>query len=91
MTGEKEISIPYSDLIKISITCKHCTGEITANIAETRQTRLRSDKEQYLCSICRENLDGRVGPALAHLSEWFRLMRESEHTAVFRIKEPNDD
>ena len=88
MTGEREILIPCIDLTRLSIICKKCAGEVTANIAETRQTRLRSEHERYLCSICREELDGRIGPALMHLSEWFRLIRESEHTALFRIKEP---
>ena len=90
MTGEKEISVPYSDLVKMSITCKHCTAEVIVNIAESRQARIHSDKEQYVCPICRENFADRIGPALAHLSEWFRLIQESGHVATFRIKEPDD-
>ena len=89
MTGAREISIPYADLIRISIVCRHCAGEVMANVAETRQTRLRSESERYVCPICRVEFDPRIGPALAHLSEWFRLIRDSEHLASFRIEDPN--
>jgi hypothetical protein len=90
MTGKREIAIPCGDLNKISIPCKQCGGEIVANLSDIKRIRIRSEPEKYICPMCFNEFDFRIGSALEKYSDWFRLITESGHSATFRVLEPDD-
>ncbi len=99
MTGEAEIKIPYEDLIRVTVVCHKCEGEITADVGNLKQSNINPQqgldpRNPYAelklgdCPLCGSGLDSGLGMALGALRGWYLRMQATGHKAFFRIKAP---
>ncbi len=88
MTEHVEIRIPYDDLRYVSVNCS-CGTEITIDIA-TKDKALPMEWEQKAlrCTLCTQPFDSQLKAALANLSHWYMLVKDSGagNRVFFRVK-----
>jgi hypothetical protein len=86
MTEERELRIPYTDLLRPSIRCKKCRTEITVDFTKSREVRVYAKGNQFECPMCRTEFDSRLKESLVIFQEWLQYVEESGHDVSFRVK-----
>ena len=89
MTEQKEIRIPFEDLVNIVIAC-NCGAELCLDFTKDEVRTTEWDKRaQFKCPVCTKEFDSNLRLGFNDFLAWRNRVLQSKQQVFFRLRNVN--
>ena len=88
MTEQRELRIPFDDLLVIVLECD-CGAEVAVDFNKERVQKTDWEHSAFKCPVCRKDFDSNLRLGFEHFIRWQEQIKASGQTIYFRIRTSN--
>jgi hypothetical protein len=88
MTEQRELRIPFNDLLNMVLSCK-CGTEVTIDFTKEGPQKANWKMKALQCPICMREFDSNLRLGFDDFMQWYDRVKASKESLSFRIRPSN--